>query len=279
MSLHNIILQIDADLSNRGRSPQAKSISIFADQLKGESRDLSTDVDRLIAHGTTGAWKVALSCLPTSKSSRTKDLARVLVGADHDSWEIREYAAEALAKLLESDFEHLLPKLRALRSDSSANRRRAVVVALKYLGRKRNPSQLNSILDLLGLYADDEAPYVMKAHGPFALGDAMLLYAPDETLALLEGLSRHRSSIARWNAAATFTTASSAEWLGDALPIIEELLTDSDSRVRRAALKALRVGLRRRSDLRSAIERLLQRADVRRLHPQPALDRTIGESK
>jgi hypothetical protein len=158
---------------------------------------------------------------------------------DSADWEIREYAGESLANFLKHHFGTFEDALLGLRKSPSENIRRGVVLAMKYLGKHRGVVKPAKLLSVLGAYMDDPSPYVRKNLGPFAIGDAMLLYYPAETLTFLKRHAKSRSEISRWNVGSAFTTSVGSKLGEDAMPILKRLSRDSDIMVRDESARAL----------------------------------------
>lgn len=194
----------------------------------------------LFRSDTRKAIELGLLILPTQDAGSARSvMSKIIEYCDHEDWEIREYAGEALGELLKHFFNQFAGQLRSLRKTKSDNIRRGVVLGIKYLGKYRGAANPEKCLTILGHYMNDPAPYVQRNLGPFAIGDAMLLYYPEVTLTFLAKHAGTKNPISRWNVAAAFTTAVGAKQGKAGIRILKKLVVDSDARVRRVTTKAL----------------------------------------
>lgn len=135
---------------------------------------------------------------------------RFLRTGDDSNWEVREWAASALARVITGHFELVLPSAREWATHSSPNVRRLVVVAAGYAMRDCAAAQCQGLLDLLTPLMADSDPYVGKNLGAFALGSYSVRYQPELVVAWANGLDLEDERTA-WNLAMMFTTADGAK--------------------------------------------------------------------
>ena len=279
MDPRKIIREVRQLTGNRDRSPSTAEIRALAKKVKKEDGNLRPVVKALLKDRSIGALKLGLSLMPTTQDSYEKELAEIIELTDDENWEIREYAADALTAILQDHFEELEEYLHDLRSSPSENVRRAVVVALKYLGKGRQPHRCKRILRILSRYMDDDSPYVQRNLGPFAIGDGLIEYCPPATVTMLKKMSQSQSSNARWNVAAVFTAATGTNYFEEVRADLFRLLHDPEPKVRKTALKAIRIVARRHSDSRRTIANAIADKTLIPLHGQKALDGVLEECK
>lgn len=164
----------------------------------------------------------------------------VLALAEDPGWETRETAAALAGDILTEHFEAFYPTLLAFTGSPSANTRRAAALAVMYASKKRNPAWVYRILDLLERLLPDRAEYVRKNLGPFAIGSALLLRHPVETLERLRRWAQSDDQQVLWNVAMAFSAAPAKAHVGAALDVLGPLCGHPDRFVWRAAASALR---------------------------------------
>lgn len=158
--------------------------------------------------------------------------------ADSPHWEVREWVASACGQVLVEHFDAFYPSLIAWSGDASENVRRAAVLAAMYAGKTRDAAFAEPLLNLLEMHLSDPSPYIRKNLGPFAIGDALLRYYPEQVLARLHNWVQSDDEQTRWNVAMAFTAAASRPHASGAKPILDILALDERPLVRRAVAKA-----------------------------------------
>ncbi|MGD9560932.1 MAG: hypothetical protein AB7F88_00105 [Pyrinomonadaceae bacterium] len=266
-------------MGNRGRSASTAQIGALVKKVKKAGLDKRQVVDALLADKSESSLKLALSLIPTNKAGYKKELSVVMTLSDHDSWEVREYAADALASILEEHFEETEAYLSGLRNSGGENARRAIVVGLKYLGKASSPERGDAIVKLISRFMDDDSAYVQKNLGPFAIGDGLIEYYPKPVIAMLKQMSRSDSGIARWNVAAVFTAAVGTDFFESMHVDVLRLLRDPDTKVRNTALKAVKTVAKRHAANRSRIAAALKSKSVAALHAAKAIDDVLEVCK
>lgn len=257
-SLEDILSELESYSAVARGSAPAKDIDKAARLLKSYGKASLENASKLLRTGTATSIELGLLILPVeSEKTRPKVFDLLIKYADHDNWEIREYAGEMLGEFLRYHFHDYKDELINLRRSDSENVRRAVVIALKYLGKYRDLSLSKEILEILGLYMNDASNYVKKNLGPFAIGDAMIDYAPSHTLAYLKRWAFHSNPNVKWNVASVFSTAAGAKYYDVGFELLGKLIYDDDTSVRQMALKSFKNLYQRNANQRPAIKKLL----------------------
>lgn len=158
--------------------------------------------------------------------------------AEDPDWEVREWAADALAQVLAGDFDGGLELCRRWVREGSEASCRAVALALAGRARDRDPSQAVPMLELVEDLMPMDGPYLQKNLGPFAVGGGFLSRFPDETLELLRRCAESDAEHTRWNVAMAFSTAAARKHVRAARAILRKLESDPRKRVARAVAKA-----------------------------------------
>jgi hypothetical protein len=235
-----VIRRIRADRSNRGISPNLKAVRRFVREIRDCGLSEASMVRDLIGSGDVGCLKVAAILLPDA-GMKDSQIFRLALGlADHENWEVREYAADVLSTLFARDPMQWKSRLLGLRAFPSARVRRAVVMACRGPLLTRPPKHLRSVVDVLVAFADDGDGYVAKAHGPFVVGDYFIRASASDAMQLIRKFAMDMNEQVRLNAARALTTAAGAELGSSTLPLLLSLSQDTSSRVRAAAGRALR---------------------------------------
>jgi HEAT repeat protein len=279
MEIKELISEIRQARGNRNRSASTAQIFALVKKIKKSDLDPRLVVEALLADKSDNALKLALSLIPTNNSDYTKEMSEVVLLADHENWEVREYAADALASILEGHFEDAEAYLNELRTSGSENGRRAIVVALKYLGKARQLERGDAIVRLLSEFMDDSSAYVQKNLGPFAIGDGLIEYYPKAVVAMLKKKSRSQSHIARWNVAAVFTAAVGTNFFDALHAELLRLLHDPDTRVRNTAMKAVKTVAKRHPSSRPQILAAVKNTTVAGVHSAKAIDDVLEVCK
>jgi hypothetical protein len=243
--------------SSRGSAP-SKEIDKAARRLISAGENTLENAIALLNTETTNSIELALLILPLDSKENRNEIFDILIKyADHNNWEIREYAGERIGEFLRYNFRDYKKELIRLRDSDSENIRRAVVIGLKYLGKYRELSLSQDILEILALYMDDESKYVKKNLGPFAIGDAMINY---DSIRTLDFLKRHADSDnpnVKWNVASAFSTASGAKHSDAGFYTLSRLIRDSNKSVRQMALTSFRNLYKRNASKRDEIKQFL----------------------
>jgi len=190
--------------------------------------------------GSPGAREIGISLLPPCYASATSAIdERFLRIGDDRNWEVREWAASALAHVISGDFDLICPRLRQWTIDPSSNVRRMVVVAVGYSMRDCTERQCRQLLDLLTPLMTDAAAYVSKNLGQFALGSYAIRYRADLVAEWALSLNPDDLQTA-WNLAMMFTTAEGAKRVLSFQVVFASLVRDDRKAVQGAISKAVR---------------------------------------
>lgn len=159
--------------------------------------------------------------------------------ADYSNWEVREWVASACGVLVEHHFATFFPRMREWSAATTENHRRAVVLAIMYAGKSRNPEFIEPFLNTLEPLMSDPSKYVRDNLGPFAIGSALIRYYPEQVLERLHFWIKDENEQVRWNLAMIFSAAEGAKYAKEAEGILDCLKRDVRPYVKRAVNKAL----------------------------------------
>jgi hypothetical protein len=167
--------------------------------------------------------------------------ADVMVTLSDDSdWIVRETAAALAGDLLARRFDSFYPTALAWTGSESENVRRMAALAVMYASRKRKEAWASRILDVLERLLPDPAVYVRKNLGPFAIGSALLMRHPAQTLERLRRWALSPDERVLWNVAMAFSAAPAKAHLETALDLLGPLSGHPSRLVWRAAASSLR---------------------------------------
>lgn len=184
------------------------------------------------------AKEIGISLLPPFYDAAAPAIdERFLRTGDDPNWEVREWAASALASVISGHFELVLPRAWEWATHPSPNVRRLVVVAAGYAMRDCTAAQCQELLRLLTPLMADPDPYVGKNLGAFALGSYAIRYRPELVAPWANGLELDDERTT-WNLAMMFTTAEGAKAAALFPDVLARLALDERTRVRGAVRKA-----------------------------------------
>ncbi len=158
--------------------------------------------------------------------------------AEDADWEVREWAAGALADVLTRDFAGGMALCDAWSRQADEAPCRAVALALSSRSKERNAAETAPMLEIIGRLLPLDGAYLQKNLGPFVLGGGFLSRCPDATLKLLRQASRRRDENTRWNVAMAFTTAASRKHAAEGAKILDALGQDERKRIKSAVARA-----------------------------------------
>lgn len=168
-----------------------------------------------------------------------KEVEKLLLqAAEDDDWIVREIAAATFARMLGKDFSHFAKLFAAWVKNGSENAKRAVALAVKYDSKSADPKKWKTYLQLIEPLLKEEAEYIRKNLGPFAIGDGLLPRFPKETLMACEKWAKSKDAWARWNTAMVFTAAAARKFPKEGKKILAALTADENPMVARAAKRA-----------------------------------------
>lgn len=170
-----------------------------------------------------------------------KEIEKLIwAAADDDDWIVREFAAGTFSRLLQKDFDHFSKLYLKLVKTGTTNIKRAIALSVKYDSKSQEKTKWKTYLQLIEPLLHEEAEYIRKNLGPFAIGDGLLGRFPDETLKACEKWVQSSNENVRWNVAMIFTAASARKFKGPAVGILNRLQEDKVLSVARAAKKAIK---------------------------------------
>jgi len=241
MTIKNLI-SIILDESNTARdSINSKRLSELEQLMRKHGLSTIENSNTLFEMNSISSIELGLLSLPFNSKLQIKKVYNIiLIYADSENWEIREYAGSSLCEFLRFHFREYKKKLIDLRQSSSENLRRCVVLGLKYLGKYRTLGISSEILEILEYYFDDPSDYVKRNLGQFAIGDSLIIYDTEGTKRLLNKLHLSDNPIVRWNVAMVFSAAASCRVADWGVFTLLRYLNDIDKQVRNAAIKGLK---------------------------------------
>lgn len=164
----------------------------------------------------------------------------IWTAAEDEDWIVREYAAGSFGRLLNKDFAHFSKLyLQWVKSDS-VNVKRAIALAVKYDSKSQDLKRLKVYMKLIDTLMLEDAEYIRKNLGPFAIGDGLLCRFPEQTLKACLKWSKSKNENMRWNTAMIFTAAAARRHKKQGQEILRLLARDPSPRVQRAVTKAER---------------------------------------
>jgi hypothetical protein len=162
----------------------------------------------------------------------------LLAAADDENWIVREYAAGAFARMLALDFEHFSTLYLKWVNSESVNVKRAIALAVKYDAREVVKAKWKTYYKLIDPLMGEEAEYIRKNLGPFAIGDSLLSRFPEQVLIACRKWIKSENANVRWNVAMIFTAAAARNYAAEGIVLLRALEKDIDPVVARAAKKA-----------------------------------------
>lgn len=170
-----------------------------------------------------------------NKTAVTKWLYKI---TDDGNWEVREYAAGALAGTLAANPE-FYSILKKWVKDSSENIRRGVVLSATALRDKKDPEKISKAFGLFEPLMYDSSQYVKKNLGPFILGSYFGNNMPDVVLAFLYRMIKVKDPHVRWNVAMAFNNSFGNHHPDEAIKYLRILANDNTPVVQRAVKSTL----------------------------------------
>lgn len=172
----------------------------------------------------------------------SKDIeAHIKRAAEDEDWIVREYAAGTFAALLEKDFAHFSKLYLRWVKSGSVNVKRAIALAVKYDSKSTEPKKWTTYFKLIDPLMAEEAEYIRKNLGPFAIGDGLLSRYPNQILNACKKWVKSDNENVRWNTAMIFTAAASRKFAKEGRALLWSLKEDQSPFVSRAAKRALKM--------------------------------------
>lgn len=166
---------------------------------------------------------------------------------NEDNWEVREYAAGALASTLKN-FPGFYNTLKKWSKDTSVNIRRGVVMSVTGLIGKDTKS-IKKAFSLLHPLMYDKAIYIKKNLGPFILGSYFGNNYPNEAFKQLDKWMKINDENVRWNIAMAFNNSFGNKYPHKAVKYLKLLSSDKSPVVQRAVKSTLNHLKKRHNDL------------------------------
>lgn len=213
--------------------------SIEEDSKRNPEKRFFEAGKKILALNTNNAKEIGIHILWRGYDHNRKKVAEYLHKiTNDDNWEVREYAAGALAETLRSHPE-FYSTLRKWTKDKSENIRRGVVLAAVGLRDRKDPETLKKAFALLEPLLYDSSMYVKKNLGPFILGSYFGNAFPKEMFRLIGKMVRVKNENVKWNAAMAFNNSFGHHYTEEALKFLRLLIKDESPVVKRAVRSTL----------------------------------------
>ena len=193
---------------------------------------------KILSIPSDNAKEVGIKLLWRAYSYNKRSVEANLYKITNDkNWEVREYAAGALASTLKN-FPQFYKTLKNWSNDSYVNIRRGVVMAAAgFIGSdKKSVKKAFSLLEPL-MY--DKSVYVKKNLGPFILGSYFGNNYPTETFKQLDLWAKIKDENVRWNIIMAFNNSFGNKYPLNALKYLKLFSGDNSSVVQRAIKSTL----------------------------------------
>ena len=185
-----------------------------------------------------GAQEVGLVLLgPIFAHNPTEVTDTILKLADSENWEVREWAASALRRVISGHFSAIIPTVQAWTVHASPNIRRAAAVGCGSAAGSCGEEESRLLLEALTPLLEDDDPYVRKNLGAFAIGDSFLKAQPALVAEWLGRASSHPR--AQWNVAMALSSAEAAKHFDLLRELLWKVAADDRTVVRRGVYRAV----------------------------------------
>ncbi|MBD3235527.1 MAG: hypothetical protein GF330_02350 [Candidatus Eisenbacteria bacterium] len=193
------------------------------------------------ARPETEAREIACAVLDRFWKERRKDVERLTLNLARDEhWEVRQYAAGTMARIVCRNFRLNQRYLQRWSRHADPSVRRQVVMATVAIADAEHPERAKPLLALLEAHLADRDPFIRRNLGPYALGQGMLAAYPEETFEQFREWSASDDEIVRWNLAMAFTSPVAPLHAERSMEILRCLACDPRRFVWSAAALALR---------------------------------------
>ena len=205
----------------------------------GESTALLYDMAKAFARSESeGAQEVGLVLLGPLFGHNPAEVTDIILRlADSENWEVREWAASALRRVISGHFGAIFPTVQAWTVHASPNIRRAAAVGCGSAASSCTSDECRLLLDALTPLLEDDDPYVRKNLGAFAIGDSFLKAQPALVAEWRGRASSHPR--AQWNVAMALSAAEAARHFDLLSDLLWQLAVDDRNVVRRAVYRAV----------------------------------------
>ncbi len=185
-----------------------------------------------------GAQEVGLVLLGQMYTHNPPEVTETIMNlADSENWEVREWAASALRRVISGHFGAIFPTVQAWTVHASPNIRRAAVVGCGAAASSCTSDECRLLLEALTPLLEDDDPYVRKNLGAFAIGDSLLKAQPALVAEWLGRASGHAR--AQWNVAMALSSAEAAKHFELLRGLLWRVAADDRTVVRRAVYRAV----------------------------------------
>lgn len=218
-----------------------KAIVMSINENPGRSKEKSffESGKKILALKSNNSKEIGIHILWRAYPYRKKEIEGYLYKVtDDDNWEVREYAAGALAETLRHN-PRFYSTLKKWSKDKSENIRRGVVLAAVGLRDRKDPETLKKAYALLEPLLYDSSMYVKKNLGPFILGSYFGNAFPKEMFRLIGKMVKADNENVKWNAAMAFNNSFGNRYPAEALKYLKILSKDENPAVKRAVLSTV----------------------------------------
>lgn len=205
---------------------------------------------KILGIKSDNAKEVGIHILFRSYKIKPAEVTKWLYNITDDSnWEVREYAAGALAGTLKENPE-FYGTLKKWVKDRSENIRRGVVLACTALRDKNDAVKTAKAFSLFEPLLYDSSRYVKVNLGPFILGSYFGNNMPGVVLKFLWKMSKVNDPHVRWNIAMAFNNSFGNNYPDEAVKYLKVLNKDKNPVVQRAVKSAIHQLRKRNKNIR-----------------------------
>ncbi|MBD3335213.1 MAG: hypothetical protein GF355_06825 [Candidatus Eisenbacteria bacterium] len=191
------------------------------------------------------ARQLACAVLDVFWKDRQPEAERLLLNLARDEdWEVREYAAATMARIVRKNFRANSPYIRRWAENPDPSIRRQVLIAVVAISDGGRSDWAEALLQVVASNLRDRDPYIRRNLGPYALGEGLLRHYPDETLEAMRNWARHKDEMVRWNVGMGLTSPWVKGHWEEALQILKSIGADKRRNVWQAVSAALQNLLR-----------------------------------
>ena len=240
--LEGLLSVLDAQKTAHAGTPRQAVKLKAAKLIEGHYKDSRASLYRtglaFARSENEGAQEIGLVLLaPLYDRNQSEVKEIVLELAESGNWEVREWAASALRRIIVEAFAEIFPTLQEYAGHESPNLRRAVAVAGAWAAKDLTEDRCRLLLEILTPLMEDDDPYVRKNMGAYAIGDSFLKAQPR---LVAEWLGRAGASErAQWNTAMALSSAEAAKQFDLLTDVLWKVAADERTVVRRATYRAV----------------------------------------
>jgi len=216
-----------------------KAVKLIERQYKDSQASLYKTGVAFARSENEGAQEIGLVVLAPLFDQNPAEVTEIVLGlADSENWEVREWAASALRRIIAGEFDAAFATIQAWAGHESPHVRRAVAVASAWAAKDLTEERCRLLLEVLAPLMEDDDPYVRKNMGAFAIGDSFLKAQPKLVAEWLGDVGANQR--AQWNAAMALSSAEAANHFELLSKLLWALAADGRTVVRRATYRAVR---------------------------------------